>query len=54
MYLLLQFLFNRFEIIQGSFIGYEYDACMFFNVRTVLRYVAIFENADILVLYIPA
>ena len=42
MYLLLQFLFNRFEIIQGSSIGYEHDGSCFFDDRINFEFLANF------------
>ena len=39
MYLLLQFSFNRFEIIQGSSIGYKhYGLCFFWTIEIILSF----------------
>ena len=42
MYLLLQFSFNRFEIIQDSFIGYDITVCAFFDDRIIFEILANF------------
>ena len=44
MYLLLQFSFNRFEIIQGSSIGYRHSACAFFEDRINFEFLANFSG----------
>ena len=48
MYLLLQFSFNRFEVIQGSSIGYEHYG-FFFDDRIIFELLANFLIFEIMV-----
>ena len=52
MHVLLQFSFNRFEIIQGSFIGYDlYGLCFFLTIGLFLNFWRIFIlNNDVIIL----
>ena len=47
---LLQFSFNRFEIIQGSSIGYNhYGLCFFLTIESFLNFWRILEIVEIMI-----